>query len=82
MALLLFGGTLKVVHEGGYVLVDEWLRIRAPGPTAVLVKKLRVALDQLLQAKIKRPNLEVTAEWAQLLGTIVGLLQNENSGLT
>ena len=28
MSLLLFGGSLSVVHEEGYVLVDNWLRIR------------------------------------------------------
>ena len=54
MALLLFGGALSVVHEGGYVLVDDWLRIRASAPTAVLVKKLRAALDALLADKVKR----------------------------
>lgn len=52
MALLLFGGELSVVHEGGYVLIDDWIRIRASAPTAVLVKKLRAALDDLLDAKV------------------------------
>ena len=52
MALLLFGGALQVLHEAGAVLVDGWLRIRAPAPTAVLVKQLRAALDSLLAAKV------------------------------
>jgi hypothetical protein len=52
MALLLFGGELSVVHEGHYVLIDDWIRIRASAPTAVLVKKLRAALDDLLDAKV------------------------------
>lgn len=52
MALLLFGGALSVVHESGYVLVDDWLRIRASAPTAVLVKRLRAALDALLADKV------------------------------
>lgn len=52
MALLLFGGALAVNHEGGYVLVDDFLRIRASAPTAVLVKKLRAALDALLADKV------------------------------
>ena len=51
MALLLFGGVLTVLHEAGAVLVDDWLRIRAPAPTAVLVKQLRAALDSLLAAR-------------------------------
>ena len=54
MALLLFGGTLSVMHESGYVLVDDWLRIRASAPTAVLVKKLRAALDALLADKVRK----------------------------
>ena len=53
MALLLFGGALSVVHESGYVLVDDWLRIRASAPTAVLVKRLRAALDALLADKVR-----------------------------
>ena len=53
MALLLFGGALSVVHESGYVLVDDWLRIRASAPTAVLVKRLRGALDSLLADKVR-----------------------------
>ena len=53
MALLLFGGALSVVHESGYVLVDDWLRIRASAPTAVLVKRLRGALDALLADKVR-----------------------------
>ncbi len=52
MALLLFGGELVVVHEGGYALIDNWIRIRASAPTAVLVKQLRAALDALLEKKV------------------------------
>ena len=51
MGLLLFGGVLTVLHEASAVLVDKWLRICAPAPTAVLVKQLRAALDSLLAAR-------------------------------
>ena len=34
------------------MLVDDFLRIRASAPTAVLVKKLRAALDALLADKV------------------------------
>lgn len=60
MALLLFGGALSVMHEGGYVLVDDWLRIRASAPTAVLVKKLRGALDALLADKVRSSHGSIT----------------------
>lgn len=33
--------------------MDDWLRIRASAPTAVLVKKLRAALDALLESKAR-----------------------------
>ena len=33
LALLLFGGKLDVMHGEGYVLVDDWIRIRAAAPT-------------------------------------------------
>lgn len=42
MAILLFGGALRVVHEGGYVLVDEWLRIRCSSPACLLAWLLHI----------------------------------------
>lgn len=49
-ALLLFGGDLAVDHAAGIVRVGDWLRVRAAAPTAVLVKKLRAAVDAHLAA--------------------------------
>ncbi len=41
LALALFGsGKLEVVHEGGYVSLDGWLRFRAPAQVVIpLLKK-------------------------------------------
>ncbi|CAL8464644.1 g4179 [Coccomyxa elongata] len=79
MALLLFGGELVVVHEGGYALIDNWIRIRASAPTAVLVKQLRAALDALLEKKAGRPDLDLSATGGQIVDTIVKLLCDEEA---
>ncbi|BDA49474.1 Putative ATP-dependent RNA helicase DHX57 at C-terminar half [Coccomyxa sp. Obi] len=79
MALLLFGGELVVVHEGGYALIDNWIRIRASAPTAVLVKQLRAALDALLEKKAGRPDLDLSAIGGQIVDTIVKLLCDEEA---
>jgi ATP-dependent RNA helicase DHX29 len=52
MALLLFGGPLSVEHEAGRVAVNGWLRVRAAAQVAVLVKRLRDAVDGLLLGAI------------------------------
>ena len=51
-ALLLFGGPLAVLHEAGQVVVGGWLRVGAAAQVAVLVKRLRDAVDGLLAAAI------------------------------
>ncbi len=44
LALALFGsGKLEVVHEGGYILLDGWLRFRAPAQVCRLVRVTRRA---------------------------------------
>ena len=52
-ALLLFGGRMDVRHETQRVCLDGWLWLRASAQTAVLFKKLRAALDDALDAKIR-----------------------------
>ncbi|GAX74754.1 hypothetical protein CEUSTIGMA_g2201.t1 [Chlamydomonas eustigma] len=56
MALLLFGGSLQVMHTEGVVLVDGWVRVQAQAQTAVIVKTLRSALDDLLKNKMRGNN--------------------------
>jgi hypothetical protein len=55
LALLLFGGTLAVQHEQGTILLNGWCHIPAPAQTAVLVKKVRDALDSLLEESVAGP---------------------------
>jgi hypothetical protein len=53
LALLLLGGSaFTVQHEAGTVLLDGWLQIRVPAATAVLIKRLRQALEQVLAATV------------------------------
>lgn len=54
LALLLFGGPLRVLHGEGAVLVSGWLRVACPAQTAVLVKQLRQALEKVLEGKVAR----------------------------
>lgn len=53
LALLLLGGNNCIIqHEAGTVLVDGWLQLRVPAATAVLIKRLREALEQVLTASV------------------------------
>jgi hypothetical protein len=74
MALLLFGGPLKVLHEEGAVLVDGWARVRAPAQTAVLVKKLRAALDSALEAKVGWSLMKYTGRTRERHCILMGML--------
>ena len=44
--ILFFGGELLVSHEAGILTVDGWLRYEAPARVAVLINKLRAAIDR------------------------------------
>ena len=52
-ALLLFGGAMDVRHAEGRVCLDGWLWLRASAQTAVLFKRLRAALDDALERRIR-----------------------------
>ncbi|KAI3433652.1 hypothetical protein D9Q98_003461 [Chlorella vulgaris] len=76
-AILLFGGALSVAHDSSYVQVDGWLRIRAPAQTAVLVKRLRQALDAMWRERWERRS--EAAAGSTLISTIVDLLNHEEA---
>lgn len=82
MALLLFGGALEVAHESNTVLVDGWVKVRAPAQTAVLVKKLRGALDAQLKEKVNNPKLVLSmGKGGEIISSIVDLLEHEEKSL-
>jgi ATP-dependent RNA helicase DHX57 len=76
-ALLLFGGSLRVDHTRGVLVMDEWLTFRAPAKTAVLIRNLRRELDALFAAKVERPEEEMHEAGHGLIAAISSLLQTE-----
>lgn len=72
-------GELRVAHDAGYVLVDEWLRIRAPAQSAVLVKGVRGAWAHLLERKHRQPDLDLSAAGGAIVQSIVDLLNHEEA---
>ncbi len=79
-ALLLFGGQLEVDHAAGRVLIDGWLRVKVPAKIAALVRKLREALEALLEKKVNEPKRDMgDAGGAGVVAAIVGLLDFEEA---
>jgi ATP-dependent RNA helicase DHX36 len=77
--LLLFGGKVEVDHTNAKASCDGWIRFRAAPRVAVLFKNLRRELDATLMRKIADPSLDVDAESAGLVRTIVELLESEET---
>lgn len=53
----------------------------APAATAVLVKKMRQALDALLERKVRQPALKLEEAGGQLIAAVVDLLNSEEAAL-
>jgi ATP-dependent RNA helicase DHX29 len=49
---MLLSSSLTVHHEAGIVLIDGWLQIRVPAVSAVLIKRLRQALEWVLEEAV------------------------------
>lgn len=77
MALLLFGGSLDVFHQSGYVQIDGWLKVRAAAPVAVLVKQLRQALEAVLEKRISDTPEQNGKADNSILQQVAGLLNDE-----
>ena len=83
-ALLLFGGELEVLHAQRAVTVDGWIRVEPIAPkTAVLFKRLRQRLQQLLQLQLESTTrgagqpgaIGMSAEWQAMLDAVRQLLR-------
>ena len=72
--LMLFGGAVEVQYTQGTASVDGCIKLRVDAQTAVLVKTLRVALDQELSLRIADPS---SAANAPLLAVIAKLLNSQ-----
>jgi ATP-dependent RNA helicase DHX57 len=63
---------IRVDHERGTVSVDRWMHFRAPARICIGVRELRFALDDLLVAKIRHPELDVASRpLVQCIGEII-----------
>ena len=47
---------MKVQHASGIVVLGDWLQIKVPAVTAVLLKRLREAVDHVLTATVAASN--------------------------
>ena len=79
MALLLFGGELKVQHEAQTVTVDGHITLAASARVAVLVRDLRTELQKLLARKLAEPAFDIAE--SPVLKVIIKLLTNEGPAM-
>lgn len=81
-AVLLFGSELQVDHAAGKATVGGWVQLRVPGTTAALVRRLRVAMQELLAGKVaalRRRQGEEGEGGGEVVEAIVQLLNHEEA---
>ena len=76
--ILFFGGALTVNHEKGWIVVDGWLRLKAPARIAVLINQLRKAVESVLEAKIIDPRATIHDKPA--IRALIMMLKTDGSG--
>ena len=76
LSLLLFGGNIHVEHQNNAIVIDRRIRIRAAAPIAVMFKRLRMAVDDLILKKVESPETHLAVE-DQVLDIIRTLLLDE-----
>jgi hypothetical protein len=77
-ALLFFGGKLETQFLDGIVTIDGWIRFSATGRIVALVQAIRRAFDQLLEDKILRPDMDISA--SPVLDVTCQLLETDGLG--
>ncbi|KAL5704172.1 RNA helicase [Ranunculus cassubicifolius] len=75
-SILLFGGSINILHQTGQVTIDGWLKLNAPAQTAVLFKELRLTLHSVLKELIRNP--EKAAVENEIIRSLVHLLLEED----
>lgn len=81
LTLMLFGGELSIKYNEGHVMIDDWIRVRVAAPNAVLIKKLRQALDTLLKHKVEQPEKDIPIDSTAIVDTLGKMLSNEEKAL-
>lgn len=74
-SLLLFGGALRVEHEQGLLVVDDWMEFKAPASMGVLVRQLRAELDRELLLKIADPDFDLAG--SKVVAAMMELLSSD-----
>lgn len=77
ISLLLFSGDLHVQHKNNAIVIDGRIQIRAAAPIAVMFKKLRRALDELILHRIENPEFDSKGGEHHLLEIVKTLLSDE-----
>ncbi|KHN03587.1 ATP-dependent RNA helicase DHX29 [Glycine soja] len=77
-SILLFGGSIDVLHQTGQLIIDGWLKLTAPAQIAVLFKELRLALHSILKELIRKPE-NATVLNNEIIKSIITLLLEEGS---
>eukprot|EP00026_Physarum_polycephalum_P001466 Phypoly_transcript_01468.p1 GENE.Phypoly_transcript_01468~~Phypoly_transcript_01468.p1 ORF type:complete len:1115 (-),score=201.06 Phypoly_transcript_01468:28-3165(-) len=75
LLLFSFGTTITVQHEQELIIVDDWIKFNAPARIAVLVKEIRNEFLQLLDAKIKEPEFDIST--SDLVDVVTKLIMND-----
>lgn len=75
--VLLFGGTLRLYHQKGVIVVDDWIAFKASPKVATLMKLLRKEMDALLRIKIEMPDADVSVSGKHLISAVSSLLSTQ-----
>lgn len=76
-SILLFGGSINILHQTGLVTIDGWLKLTAPAQTAVLFKELRLTLHSVLNELIRKPEMAAVVN-NEVMRSIIFLLLEED----
>ena len=77
-ALLLFGGNLEVEARNNAILIDNFVKLAANARIGALIRELRRRMDDLFEAKIKDPTINISN--TPEMGLIAKLLATDGLG--
>lgn len=75
LLLFSFGTNIAVAHDQEMITVDNWIQFNAPARIAVLVKEIRAEFLELLDAKIRDPNFDIST--SDLVDVVTKLIMND-----
>lgn len=82
IAALLFGGEISVGYDTRTLTMDGWMTCNSPPRTAVLLKTLRMATNEILTAKISQQRGSDDSERENKLLAIITRIVNEDAAAT